>query len=97
MQSGSTPVALVQMRSTRRRVAAQQRAVEFLQKACQGSVVAHPVCVGSQGRGEPLSTVIDMIGSLLVKLKEEALAEDLSNMVGYGMVRQEWPQLRCEQ
>merc|ERR1719409_983780 len=67
--------ALLQMRSSKVRIGVRQRAAAFLQKRA-GALDSRALSeLSSQMLDSPFAKVIDMIESLLAKLKEEAAAE----------------------
>merc|ERR1719171_1761394 len=68
-------VSLLQLGAARRRSAAQKRAVEFLQKRA-GALSSETLArFAAEAAGNPFAKVIEMIKTLLEKLKEEAAAE----------------------
>jgi hypothetical protein len=68
-------VSLLQLGAAKRRSAAQRRAVEFLQKRA-GALSSETLArFATEAAGNPFAKVIEMIKTLLEKLKEEAAAE----------------------
>mmetsp|Transcript_47420 Transcript_47420/g.106671 ORF Transcript_47420/g.106671 Transcript_47420/m.106671 type:complete len:665 (-) Transcript_47420:114-2108(-) len=74
VQAGK-PTTLLQMRSSKRRVAARQRVAEYLMKRGGALSSRTLTALASKVAENPFGKVIDMIKDLLAKLKEEASAE----------------------
>merc|ERR1719264_2196301 len=68
-------VSLLQMRSSKRRIATRQAAADFLQKRGQTLDSKALMALAAQVAANPFHKVIGMIEDLIAKLKEEARAE----------------------
>merc|ERR1712045_876819 len=74
LQSGQK-VSLLQMRSSKKRVALRQAAADFLQKRAHTLNSKALSSLAAQVAASPFAKVIGMIEDLITKLKEEANAE----------------------
>merc|ERR1712032_53814 len=68
-------VSLLQMRSSKRRVAMRQAAADFLQRRARALDSKSLLSLAAAVEASPFAKVITMVKDLIKKLKEEASAE----------------------
>eukprot|EP00747_Dinoflagellata_sp_TGD_P160276 gnl/TRDRNA2_/TRDRNA2_177964_c2_seq1.p1 gnl/TRDRNA2_/TRDRNA2_177964_c2~~gnl/TRDRNA2_/TRDRNA2_177964_c2_seq1.p1 ORF type:complete len:658 (+),score=275.91 gnl/TRDRNA2_/TRDRNA2_177964_c2_seq1:55-2028(+) len=78
-QVSSQPVTLLQLRSASKRAVAKERAVALLRQSARSLSSRTLADAANKVSANPFAKVIDMIKSMITKLKEEAAAEAAHN------------------